>query len=47
MARVTCSSRDPSGVVFQMHDVRYCGGDGALGNTCPNVEASSKKGSWR
>ena len=35
---------DPSGVVFQMHDVRYCGGDGALGNTCPNVEASSKKG---
>ena len=35
---------DPSGVVFQMHDVSYCGGAGALGNTCRNVEASPKKG---
>jgi catechol 2,3-dioxygenase-like lactoylglutathione lyase family enzyme len=35
---------DPSGVVFQMHDVSYCGGSGALGNTCRTVEASPKKG---
>jgi catechol 2,3-dioxygenase-like lactoylglutathione lyase family enzyme len=35
---------DPSGVVFQMHDLSYCGGAGALGNTCGNVEASPKKG---
>ena len=35
---------DPSGVVFQMHDVSYCGGSGALGNTCRAAEASAKKG---
>jgi catechol 2,3-dioxygenase-like lactoylglutathione lyase family enzyme len=35
---------DPSGVVFQMHDVSYCGGAGALGNSCRAVEASPKKG---
>jgi catechol 2,3-dioxygenase-like lactoylglutathione lyase family enzyme len=35
---------DPSGVVFQMHDPSYCGGSGALGNTCRQVEASPKKG---
>lgn len=25
---------DPSGIVFQLHDVSYCGGDGPLGNVC-------------
>jgi catechol 2,3-dioxygenase-like lactoylglutathione lyase family enzyme len=35
---------DPSGVVFQLHDVNYCGGSGALGTTCPMPEASPKKG---
>jgi catechol 2,3-dioxygenase-like lactoylglutathione lyase family enzyme len=35
---------DPSGVVFQLHDVSYCGGSGALGNTCRAVEASPKPG---
>jgi catechol 2,3-dioxygenase-like lactoylglutathione lyase family enzyme len=35
---------DPSGVVFQMHDPGYCGGAGAQGNVCRNVEASPKKG---
>ena len=35
---------DPSGVVFQLHDVSYCGGSGALGNACPMPEPSPKKG---
>jgi catechol 2,3-dioxygenase-like lactoylglutathione lyase family enzyme len=35
---------DPSGIVFQLHDVGYCGGSGALGNTCPAAEPSPKKG---
>jgi catechol 2,3-dioxygenase-like lactoylglutathione lyase family enzyme len=35
---------DPSGVVFQLHDVSYCGGSGAAGNVCRTVEASPKKG---
>jgi catechol 2,3-dioxygenase-like lactoylglutathione lyase family enzyme len=35
---------DPSGVVFQLHDLSYCGGSGALGNTCPMPEPSPKKG---
>ena len=35
---------DPSGVVFQLHDVSYCGGGGALGNMCPMPEPSPKKG---
>ena len=35
---------DPSGVLFQMHDVSYCGGSGAQGNTCRAVEASKRKG---
>src|SRR5262245_38832549 len=35
---------DPSGVVFQLHDVSYCGGSGALGNVCPVAEPSSKPG---
>jgi catechol 2,3-dioxygenase-like lactoylglutathione lyase family enzyme len=35
---------DPSGLVFQLHDVSYCGGAGALGNTCGAAEASPKKG---
>jgi catechol 2,3-dioxygenase-like lactoylglutathione lyase family enzyme len=34
---------DPSGVVFQLHDVSYCGGSGPLGNVC-EVRASPKKG---
>ena len=35
---------DPSGVVFQLHDVSYCGGSGALGNVCPVAESSPKPG---
>jgi catechol 2,3-dioxygenase-like lactoylglutathione lyase family enzyme len=35
---------DPDGVVIQLQDPRYCGGGGALGNICPPLEASSKKG---
>ena len=35
---------DPSGVVFQMHDVSYCGGSGAQGNTCRTVEPSKRRG---
>jgi len=35
---------DPSGVVFQLHDVNYCGGSGALGTMCPRPEPSAKKG---
>jgi len=35
---------DPSGVVFQLHDVSYCGGSGALGNVCPVPESSLKPG---
>jgi catechol 2,3-dioxygenase-like lactoylglutathione lyase family enzyme len=35
---------DPSGVVFQMHDVSYCGGTGALGSTCRAAEPSPKRG---
>jgi catechol 2,3-dioxygenase-like lactoylglutathione lyase family enzyme len=35
---------DPSGVVFQLHDVSYCGGSGALGNVCAVPERSPKPG---
>jgi catechol 2,3-dioxygenase-like lactoylglutathione lyase family enzyme len=35
---------DPSGVVFQLHDVSYCGGSGPLGNVCAMPQASPKKG---
>jgi catechol 2,3-dioxygenase-like lactoylglutathione lyase family enzyme len=35
---------DPSGIVFQLHDVSYCGGSGALGITCRNVEPAPAKG---
>ena len=35
---------DPSGVVFQLHDVSYCGGSGALGNVCAMAERSPKPG---
>jgi len=35
---------DPSGVVFQLHDVSYCGGSGALGNVCGTPEPSPKTG---
>ena len=35
---------DPSGVVFQLHDVSYCGGSGALGNVCPVAEPSPTPG---
>ena len=35
---------DPSGVVFQMHDVSYCGGSGAQGNTCRAIDPSKRKG---
>ena len=35
---------DPDGIVVQLQDVSYCGGAGALGNVCPKVEPSPKKG---
>ena len=35
---------DPSGVVFQLHDVSYCGGSGALGNVCGAAQPSPKTG---
>src|SRR5687768_1668649 len=35
---------DPNGIVFQLHDVSYCGGSGPLGNTCRNVEPAPTKG---
>jgi catechol 2,3-dioxygenase-like lactoylglutathione lyase family enzyme len=35
---------DPSGIVFQLHDVSYCGGSGALGNVCSVAERSPKPG---
>jgi catechol 2,3-dioxygenase-like lactoylglutathione lyase family enzyme len=35
---------DPSGVVFQLHDVNYCGGSGALGTVCGTPEPSPKPG---
>ena len=34
---------DPAGIVFQLHDVSYCGGSGALGNMC-QAEPSPTKG---
>jgi catechol 2,3-dioxygenase-like lactoylglutathione lyase family enzyme len=34
---------DPAGIVFQLHDVSYCGGSGPLGNIC-RPEPSPKKG---
>jgi hypothetical protein len=38
---------DPSGLVFQLHDVNYCGGGGANGTECRDVEAAPPKGSSR
>jgi catechol 2,3-dioxygenase-like lactoylglutathione lyase family enzyme len=35
---------DPSGIVFQLHDVNYCGGSGLNGTDCRTVEASPTKG---
>ena len=35
---------DPSGIVFQLHDVNYCGGAGATGTECRSVEAAPTKG---
>jgi catechol 2,3-dioxygenase-like lactoylglutathione lyase family enzyme len=35
---------DPSGIVFQLHDVSYCGGSGAQGNVCAVVEPSPARG---
>jgi catechol 2,3-dioxygenase-like lactoylglutathione lyase family enzyme len=34
---------DPAGIVFQLHDVSYCGGGGPLGNMC-QPEPAPKKG---
>jgi hypothetical protein len=34
---------DPAGIVFQLHDVSYCGGNGPLGNMC-QPEPAPKKG---
>jgi catechol 2,3-dioxygenase-like lactoylglutathione lyase family enzyme len=34
---------DPAGIVFQLHDVSYCGGSGPLGNIC-RPEPSPKQG---
>jgi catechol 2,3-dioxygenase-like lactoylglutathione lyase family enzyme len=35
---------DPEGLVVQLTDTKYCGGAGALGEVCTNVEPSPKKG---
>ena len=35
---------DPDGIVFQLQDVSYCGGTGALGNICAQTESSPAKG---
>jgi catechol 2,3-dioxygenase-like lactoylglutathione lyase family enzyme len=35
---------DPSGIVFQLHDVNYCGGSGPEGTTCAAAEPSAAKG---
>lgn len=35
---------DPSGIVFQLHDVSYCGGSGPEGTACPAAEPSASKG---
>jgi catechol 2,3-dioxygenase-like lactoylglutathione lyase family enzyme len=35
---------DPSGLVFQLHDVLYCGGGGVNGTDCRTVEAAPPKG---
>ena len=35
---------DPSGIVFQLHDVAYCGGGGVNGTDCGMVEAAPSKG---
>jgi catechol 2,3-dioxygenase-like lactoylglutathione lyase family enzyme len=35
---------DPSGIVFQLHDVNYCGGSGPEGATCAAPEPSTAKG---
>jgi catechol 2,3-dioxygenase-like lactoylglutathione lyase family enzyme len=35
---------DPSGIVFQLHDVSYCGGSGPEGTTCRAPEPSASKG---
>ena len=34
---------DPAGILFQLHDVSYCGGSGPLGNMC-QPEPAPKKG---
>jgi catechol 2,3-dioxygenase-like lactoylglutathione lyase family enzyme len=34
---------DPAGIVFQLHDVSYCGGSGPLGNKC-QPEPAPKQG---
>jgi catechol 2,3-dioxygenase-like lactoylglutathione lyase family enzyme len=33
---------DPAGIVFQLHDVSYCGGSGPLGNRCQPHSAPKK-----
>ena len=33
---------DPAGIVFQLHDVSYCGGSGPLGNMCQPEPAPTK-----
>jgi catechol 2,3-dioxygenase-like lactoylglutathione lyase family enzyme len=35
---------DPSGIVFQLHDVSYCGGSGPEGTTCAAAEPAAAKG---
>jgi catechol 2,3-dioxygenase-like lactoylglutathione lyase family enzyme len=42
-ARGAVTFSDPDGIVVQLHDTSYCGGDGALGNMC-RVEPAAKKG---
>src|SRR5262249_46831866 len=35
---------DPDGLVIQLHDPKYCGGSGSIGDGCTNVQPSPKKG---
>ena len=35
---------DPDGVVVQLQDTTYCGGEGVLGERCPSPEPSSRRG---
>jgi catechol 2,3-dioxygenase-like lactoylglutathione lyase family enzyme len=43
-AEATVVVTEPSGIVFQLHDVSYCGGAGPLGSVCSTVEPAPATG---